>query len=118
MERLTFVIEGDPVPKGRPRSTRSGHTYTPQRTRDEEARIRDIVAPLVSEPFDGPVHMQLTFYCKTLRRTDLDNLEKLVCDALNGIVYTDDHWVHSKTSSLFRKAIGETPRTEVRVEVR
>ena len=33
-------VPGVPVPKGRPRMTRGGHVYTPQKTRDYEERIR------------------------------------------------------------------------------
>ena len=33
VDELHFVVEGDPVGKGRPRFTRSGHVFTPQKTR-------------------------------------------------------------------------------------
>lgn len=36
---ISFTIEGVPVPKGRPRFTRSGHTYTPDTTRKYEALV-------------------------------------------------------------------------------
>ncbi len=112
---LHFVLAGDPIPKGRPRHGK-GHSFTPKRTRDAEQAIRDYVSVLDVVPYDGPVRMSLVFYCKTRRRTDLDNLEKLVCDALNGLAYTDDHLIHAKTSRLYRGQIGEEPRTEVRIE--
>lgn len=114
-EEISFTLDGDPIPKGRPRSGR-GHTFTPTRTRDAETAIRNYVTTeLDLTPFDVPVRVALVFYCRTHRRTDLDNLEKLVCDALNGIAYTDDHLIHAKTSQLHRAALGETPRTEVRI---
>lgn len=112
---VTFTLEGDPIPKGRPRHGR-GHSFTPKRTRDAEQKIREHVTELAVVPFDQPVRVSMVFYCKTARRTDLDNLMKLVCDALNGLAYTDDHLIHSLRGRLHRKALGETPRTEVRIE--
>lgn len=113
-DELRLVFNGDPIPKGRPRNY-GGRSVTPQRTRDAEQAIRDAVAPLTLVPFDEPVRFSAVFYCRTARRTDLDNLLKLVSDALNGIAYTDDHLIHSLRGRLHRKAIGETPRTEVRI---
>lgn len=114
MTELTFVFNGDPIPKGRPRHGR-GHSFTPKRTRDAEQAIRDVASELLPEPFNVPVRVSVTFWCATRRRTDLDNLMKLVCDALNGIAYTDDHLIHSLRGRLHRRAVGETPRTEVRI---
>ena len=39
MLKITFVVDGTPVPKGRPRFS-LGHVYTPQRTREFEAKVR------------------------------------------------------------------------------
>ena len=36
---IGFTIEGAPVPKGRPRFTRTGHTFTPAKTRQYEALV-------------------------------------------------------------------------------
>lgn len=113
-DELRLVFDGDPIPKGRPRNY-GGRSVTPQRTRDEEARIRAIAADLIDEPFDEPVSFSAVFYCRTARRTDLDNLLKLASDALNGVAYSDDHLIHSLRGRLYRKAIGEAPRTEVRI---
>lgn len=113
---LSFTLFGDPVSKGRPRTGRTGHHYTPERTRKAEKAIRDAVIDLVDSPYDGPVAISVTFYCKTKRRTDLDNLEKLLCDAIQGVLISDDHWIWRKRSELHRGAVGEQPRTEVRLE--
>ena len=110
---LDMVIEGDPVPKARPRSGRNGHTYTPQRTRDAEKVIRDLAAELVDEPYDGPVAISCHFECATARRTDGDNLMKLVWDALNGVVYVDDSQIRLWYGGLVRKS--PTPQTRVLV---
>lgn len=114
-DHLHFTLDGDPIPKGRPRNF-GKRTVTPQRTRDAEASIRERVTLLDLTPYDGPVAVSLTFWCRTHRRTDLDNMVKLVTDALNGLAYTDDHLIHRLTARLYRSAIGEAPRTEVRIE--
>lgn len=116
MTEVSFTLEGDPVAKGRPRHGK-GHSFTPKRTREAEQQIRDRVSLLGLVPFDVPVRVALTFYCKTARRTDLDNLIKLVTDALIGVAYDDDHLIHALTARLHRKALTETPRTEVRISV-
>lgn len=40
MKEISIMIEGAPVPKGRPRFMRNGHTYTPEKTRQAEAYVR------------------------------------------------------------------------------
>lgn len=40
MTYVSFSIPGDPVAKERPRFTRSGHAYTPAKTRTYEEIIR------------------------------------------------------------------------------
>lgn len=114
---ISFHIPGTPVPKGRPRSTRTGRHYTPTKTREAEANV---VAAWTSQtggtwtPHDGPV--ELTIYAffavpkswsKKRRnaaafhtsRPDLDNLVKLIKDALNGHAYVDDSAVVKMTAS-------------------
>ena len=38
---VRFVVDGKPVAKARPRFTRSGHVYTPDKTRKYEKKVRD-----------------------------------------------------------------------------
>ena len=45
---FSLDVPGVPVPKGRPRVTRSGHVYTPQTTREYETRIRMATGILMS----------------------------------------------------------------------
>jgi crossover junction endodeoxyribonuclease RusA len=114
MDEIHLVLPGDPIPKGRPRHGR-GHSFTPKRTRDAEQAIRDHALECGVTPFDVPVQVKITFYCRTRRRTDWDNLAKLATDALNGIAYSDDHLIHSCNVRLHRAAVGEAPRTEIRI---
>lgn len=112
---LQFTVPGDPVVKGRPRFTRYGKAYTPKNTADAELRIKEILVGLVEEPFGRPVGVDVTFYCKTMRRTDGDNLMKMVLDAMNEVVFVDDYLVEDVHYRLYRKAEGQEPRTEVYV---
>lgn len=110
---ISFTIPGDPVVKGRPRFTKYGRTYTPKATTDAEGLIKKILANQGVTPFDQPVGMEVAFFCKTKRRTDGDNLMKLVLDACNEVAYTDDYLVEEVRYRVFRRAEGEEPRTEV-----
>lgn len=145
MREIIFTIEGEPVAKGRPRFTRAGgfaRTYTPQKTRDAEAKIAilarcalqqqksDDVAlqqknPIKNQKF--PIKVELNFFLKIPKsisqkklnegikptvKPDLDNFAKTVLDAMNGIVYEDDSQV---VEIILKKEYSDHPRTEVRV---
>jgi Holliday junction resolvase RusA-like endonuclease len=84
-----------PVAKGRPRFS-NGHAFTPKKTRDAEAFIRDFVFyhHSIPEPIEGPLSVAIRFFFKAERvnyhvsKPDCDNLAKLVLDALGPRVYT------------------------------
>ena len=98
-------IQGQPVPKGRPRFTRGGFAYTPKKTKDAETYIKKQVQRMYrGEPLKGP----LTFYAYFIIRppkkpksempisgniADTDNYVKLLLDALNGLLFDDDKQV-------------------------
>ncbi len=108
----TFTIQGDPVPKGRPRVYR-GHANTPPRTVAAEKHVAFVLRAAGLRPLPGPVHLLVRFFRGTARRCDIDNLVKLVMDALNGIAWTDDDQVVLLTAS---KLIDrEKPRTEISI---
>ena len=91
MTGYAIDIPGDPIPKARPR-VYHGHGITPKRTLDAEKRVRDAFRARYpdSTPNDGPVEISAVFYMPKRGRLDLDNLLKLVMDALNGLAYRDD----------------------------
>lgn len=121
MDLFTAVVAGDPIPKGRPRSGRGGHHYTPKRTRDAEAALRELMTQVHDgAPYEGDVGIELAFYCATKRRTDGDNLTKLVTDALQAGadgrgVFADDSQILDWRIRVHRRIEGEQPRTEIRV---
>lgn len=86
-----FIIEGQPVPKARPRVYKD-HAVTPKKTVDAETRVREAyLADYQNYPvFEGNVTLMCRFYLQDNRRVDVDNLLKLVQDALNGVAFKDD----------------------------
>ena len=120
----TFFAAGPVRGKGRARSGKGNH-YTPDQTRLYEAHIRDCYLRVNpgSRPFTGAVELWITanltrpashYRSKGGKRTtlllpsarayptvkpDLDNIEKAVMDALNGIAYGDDSAVVRKHSA-------------------
>lgn len=109
--KIVFDVPGEPVGKGRPRFTRSGRTYTPRNTSDYEEHVRTCFKGVFLDwkPAGGCVNMSLNVNCKIpeswpkwkklkaasgcLKPTvkpDLDNVAKIILDALNGVAYVDD----------------------------
>jgi Holliday junction resolvase RusA-like endonuclease len=106
------------VPKGRPRFA-GNHAYTPEKTRTFEAQIAHLAREVMGHrlPYSCPVKVTLKLVeevptswsarKKELAlagllvplRGDLDNREKAVFDALNGIVFHDDVQIGHKVSS-------------------
>ena len=110
---VTFTVDGDPVPKGRPRFARRGQfvqTYTDAKTIDYETHVALKARQAIgaSDPLKGAltVFLYLRFavppsYSKRRKeaclagleypkRVDIDNCYKSITDAMNGIVYADD----------------------------
>lgn len=101
---VSFVVSGVPVAKGRPRLGR-GNVFTPQRTVDYETVVglvaRSVMgsAPLLEAPIEARLEFFFPYRKRKyggkkpvfhVSRPDLDNLEKAILDACNGIVYKDD----------------------------
>jgi len=86
---VRFTVWGEPKSKQRPRVTKRG-TYTPKETMDAERRVRDIWRERNAEQFEHQVVVTIDFYNGNRRRRDLDNMAKLVLDALNGEAFADD----------------------------
>ena len=125
---LSFFVPGKPIGKGRPRFTRAGHTYTPAITALAEKRVAAIASNAMIDAQRKPcigrcsVHIIATWpipksWPKTRQaaalsnaeipgKPDLDNIAKLILDALNGVVYEDDVQVCMLTVT---KLYGDTP---------
>lgn len=110
---VRFIVPGDPRPKGRPRFG-NGFVHTPRETQRAEHTVKVIARNAGARPMQGAVAVDLKFYRATKRRCDVDNLAKLVLDALNGIAWRDDDQIASLTATKAHDP--ENPRTEVMVE--
>ena len=119
---VSLVIDGIPVSKGRPRFTRKGFAYTPQKTREYEKKVAKLAAHIMAgkPPLDYPIKVLAVAYMpipqmsvkKTAdavagyilpaKKPDIDNLAKAALDACNGIIWRDDALI---CSLLDRKSV-------------
>ena len=127
MQQVYFEVQGNPVPKARARTVRKGGrtwSFTPKKVALWEKTVKSEASKHFSKPFVGPVMVSIVFWMDrpVSRRKDewvsttpdLDNLEKAVLDALNGIAYEDDRFVVGKSSQ--KKYVRrESPYITVRV---
>lgn len=110
-KRIEFEIPGKVIGKGRPHFVKkTGVAITPTQTRSYESLIRDVALPLMQggKPWEGCVVVNIEAiykipksYSKKDRedclnqrippkKPDVDNVVKIVLDALNRVVYLDD----------------------------
>lgn len=99
MDKYEFTILEEPQGKGRPKFTRAGHAYTPEKTRDYERFVRTMYH---GAKFDGALTVRIKACMKKPMRgagayptktPDADNIAKAILDALNGVAYDDDKQV-------------------------
>ena len=130
---IRIVIPGQPVSKLRPRVTRTGHTYTPEKTVRYEKLVQDMWRVYGSESFgDSPIRMDIDLYMqipasvskkkkeqmlngqiKHTKKPDSDNVAKAISDGLSGLAYTDDAQIVELT---VRKQYGSDPMAVVTME--
>lgn len=134
-EKVSFSVEMEPRGKGRPRFTRDGHAYTDAKTRAAELKIRNCAAKAMAglEPSNEPVSIFVEAHfvppksIKKARREEMmlcrlpvtkkpdgDNILKLVCDAMNGITFTDDRLIWM---GVVRKTYADHPYLRIIVKV-
>jgi len=87
-----FTVPGEPRSKQRPRVTQRG-TFTPKVTLEQERRVLDAWIASGERPFEYWMVIDIDFYLGTRYRKDIDNMAKLVLDALNKHAFEDDHAV-------------------------
>ena len=97
---VSFVVEGRPVGKERPRfSRRKGRVYTPTKSKAYEIKVglRGKEAMQRSRSEGGwplpPFAVVIDIVWQDDRRPDVDNVAKSVLDGLNGIAWKDDKQV-------------------------
>jgi Holliday junction resolvase RusA-like endonuclease len=133
---VTFSVDGDPVPKSRPRFARRGtfvQTYTDAKTIDYETQVAMKARQAIgsSEPLKGALtvflYLRYTIpasYSKKRKeaclrgveypkKIDIDNVYKSITDAMNGIVYTDDSQI---VEAHITKVYAETAGANIMVQ--
>lgn len=130
MIKLNIPIE--PVSKARPRVTRSGHTYTPKKTKDFQTQvgwhfkkccpnhkpITSLISMCLTLTFKVPksYSKQKTLDAlegKITNNKDVDNLAKSVLDALNGLAFIDDRQV---VELYVKKEYGLANNIEIKID--
>lgn len=96
-----FTVPGEPRSKERPRATRNGVIYTPAKTQEAEIIVKNAFLEQVPNGtyFTTPVIVAIVFFNGNKRRRDVDNMAKLVMDALNKVAYEDDYLVWEMTAT-------------------
>lgn len=124
MPEIAFTVPGHPTAWARAR-TGKGRFFKSKAQEQASASAQSaftLAAPNW-HPWEGPVHLALTCHflapkdfwegCECTKRPDLDNLCKLVGDALNGVAYRDDSQI---VAALIQKRFSrESERTDVRL---
>ena len=129
MNRIEFTINGECVPKARPRFSKFGHVYTTPKTRAYENIVKstaiDNRVPCVTTALRVEIVIYKSIpksFSKVKRKLanegkiypivkpDIDNYVKSVLDGLNGVLFMDDKQIVD-----FRaiKKYSDNPRVEV-----
>lgn len=135
---IKFFVPGQPVGKGRPRFTKAGRTYTPSKTTAYESIVEWVARKAILENgrqtatdapcsvfIDAAYEVPLSYskrrksQCNageiTPGKPDIDNVQKAILDALNGVVYLDDKQVVLTIAVKRYVAENETPGATVTV---
>lgn len=135
---MEIVIYGEPIPQGRPRFTKTGHTYDPERSRTYKQLVRFWVTQYLKKipgwkPFENPLCVDLTFYMgipsswtkqkrigasvgqirPIARNGDIDNLCKGVLDSCNGLLWVDDCIITDLSAR--KRYTGELARVVIKI---
>lgn len=135
---MELVVYGEPIPQGRPRFTKTGHTYDPQRSRNYKQLVRFWVTQYLKKipgwkPFENALCVDLTFYMgipsswtkkkrigasmgqiRPIARTgDLDNMVKSILDANNGLLWVDDAIITDLSAR--KRYTGELARVVIKI---
>lgn len=133
--KVTFTILGEPVGKGRHRTTKTGRTYTPAKTANYENLVAVEYQRQCGKRYfekDVPLDMRITAYLqipasaskkkqqlmleKKIRPTkkpDFDNIGKIISDALLKVAFHDDTQV---VDAQIRKFYSDRPRVVVTIQ--
>ena len=133
---MKFIVPGEPTGKGRPRVVRNGaltRAFTPQKTASYENLVKlEYQSQSKGATFDNrQIRMDIKAYyalaksdskrrrmeklsgaLRPTKKPDIDNVYKIVADALNGIAYRDDSQI---VAASIEKHYAEQPRVEIEI---
>jgi len=128
---IELVVPGEPMGKQRPRLSKFG-TYTPTKTVNYETFVKEMYVINRLPMLNGYIAANITAFYKIPKSTsnkkkeqmlnnlilpdkkpDVDNIAKIICDALNGLAYEDDKQI---VSLKVNKFYGTEPRVIVQLE--
>lgn len=134
---IRFEVPGEPRGKGRPRFHRDGHTYTDSETKAYERKIVayyrkalgafswpqgatvavevTAVYPIPKRATKAALALMQSGKLLPTRKPDIDNVLKIVLDALNGVAWKDDSCV---VELIGRKVYGPEPGIAVEMKGR
>lgn len=113
-----FTIPGQPKPKERPRFG-NGRGFTSKATKTAEALVASSFREQtgfghsIDEPLTVPLKFVARFYRKNNVTADLDNLVKLITDALNELAWKDDKQIKKLRADYYIDP--DEPRTEIEI---
>ena len=136
INKIRLTIEGNPVGKGRPKFTKTGVAYTPKETKEYENVIRALyrteyrgfkfqkevaldlrIRAYYPIPKSDNRGLQMKKIKNEIRphniKPDIDNVVKIVCDALNDMAYHDDTQIVDQQA---RKFYSTRPRVEILIK--
>lgn len=135
--KVSFIIPGEPVGKGRPRFTKTGRTYTPEATANYETLVKWSFQAAEHKTVwhDAPLRLTVDAYFKQpqagsrlkheamnrgeirpTKKPDADNILKIIADALNGIAYHDDAQIVETIVRKWYAPLWAQPQVEVTIE--
>ena len=135
MKNIRFTVKGNPFGKQRPKFARQGvyvHAYTPSKTLSREREIAAVYMeeakgrrfnkgqaldiriiayyPIPKSTSKKKQKDMLEHRIRPTVKPDLDNVAKLVYDALNGVAWHDDNAI---VDTQVRKFYSDDPRVEI-----
>lgn len=133
--KVDFFVPGQPQGKGRAKVTTRGryaHAYTPAKTVAYEDLIKTFFYNNDCQHLNGMLKLTVKAFYKIpqsfsrkkrndalngnlapLTKPDVDNILKVVCDALNGIAYEDDKQIVYQE---IYKYYDEVPRLQIEIK--
>lgn len=137
LQTMRFEVFGEVIGKGRPRFTKSGRTYTPKKTLDYERAIKRAYLNKYTYLSKRSLRIKICAYLEVAKshsnikkqkildnelqctkKPDIDNITKIVLDALNKVAYQDDtqvvelvaikRWSNESRLKVIIEEIGET----------